>query len=104
MKYRLPAMRRWVVFVGAMFAAAAVQPPARAQIPPCFPDVCPSPCPDFAPDMPPSDESSGGGAAAVMDPATPAVSLRLRVPSTVSVGQEIEYRILVENTSGAPAH
>lgn len=38
------------------------------------------------------------------DPPTPVVALRMRVASCVDAGQEIEYRICVENTSHAPAY
>jgi uncharacterized repeat protein (TIGR01451 family) len=39
-----------------------------------------------------------------IDPPTPTVALRVRVPASVAAGQEIEYRICVENTSPASAH
>jgi uncharacterized repeat protein (TIGR01451 family) len=38
------------------------------------------------------------------DPPTPVVSLRIRVPATASAGQDLEYRICIENLSAAPAH
>lgn len=37
-----------------------------------------------------------------VDPPVPTVSLRVRVPASVSVGREIEYRICVQNTSRDP--
>lgn len=40
----------------------------------------------------------------VVDPPTPVVSLRVRVPASSSPGAEIEYRICVENVSRAEAH
>jgi uncharacterized repeat protein (TIGR01451 family) len=39
-----------------------------------------------------------------VDPPTPVVDLRVRVPAGVGAGQEIEYRICVENHSRADAH
>jgi uncharacterized repeat protein (TIGR01451 family) len=38
------------------------------------------------------------------DPPTPVVALRIRVPSTAAAGQDLEYRICIENLSAAPAH
>src|SRR5439155_20596385 len=38
------------------------------------------------------------------DPPTPVVVLRVRVPASVAAGQELEYRICVENCSPAAAH
>jgi uncharacterized repeat protein (TIGR01451 family) len=38
------------------------------------------------------------------DPPTPVVALRVRVPVSASAGQELEYRICVENCSTAAAH
>ncbi len=38
------------------------------------------------------------------DPPTPVVTIRVRVPASVSAGQDIEYHLLVENASVAPAH
>ena len=43
-------------------------------------------------------------AAAPMDPPTPAVSLHVRAPAASAPGQEIDYRILIENQSGGAAH
>jgi uncharacterized repeat protein (TIGR01451 family) len=40
----------------------------------------------------------------VADPPAPTVTLKIRVPAKVPLGQEIEYRIYAENTSAAPAH
>ncbi|HZT83268.1 MAG TPA: hypothetical protein VFA26_23765, partial [Gemmataceae bacterium] len=39
-----------------------------------------------------------------VDPPTPAVSIRVRVPACVDVGHELEYRLCVENCSRAAAH
>src|SRR5207249_9197225 len=38
------------------------------------------------------------------DPPAPVVLLRVRVPASAAAGQELEYRICVENCSPAPAH
>lgn len=38
------------------------------------------------------------------DPPTPVVALRMRVPASAGLGQELEYRICVENCSQASAH
>jgi uncharacterized repeat protein (TIGR01451 family) len=38
------------------------------------------------------------------DPPTPIVAIRVRVPVSSAAGKELEYRILVENTSPAAAH
>jgi uncharacterized repeat protein (TIGR01451 family) len=40
----------------------------------------------------------------VHDPPAPVVILRVRVPASVAAGQDLEYRICVENCSPAPAH
>jgi uncharacterized repeat protein (TIGR01451 family) len=39
-----------------------------------------------------------------LDPPTPVVSLKVRVPACVAPGQEITYKMCVENCSAAPAH
>jgi uncharacterized repeat protein (TIGR01451 family) len=41
---------------------------------------------------------------APLDPPTPTVTLKVRVPACVAPGKEISYKICVENCSGAPAH
>jgi uncharacterized repeat protein (TIGR01451 family) len=38
------------------------------------------------------------------EPSTPAVAIHVQVPASGAAGQELEYRILVENTSRAAAH
>ena len=38
------------------------------------------------------------------DPPTPVVSIRVRVPATGAAGQDLEYRICIENESAAQAH
>jgi uncharacterized repeat protein (TIGR01451 family) len=40
----------------------------------------------------------------VPDPPPPVVAIRVRVPAVGGLGQELEYRICVENCSAAPAH
>src|SRR5262245_26132176 len=39
-----------------------------------------------------------------VDPPTPAVSLRVRVPAAAAAGQDLEYHLHVKNCSHAPAH
>jgi uncharacterized repeat protein (TIGR01451 family) len=51
---------------------------------PQTPAVCPEDCP--------------------VDPPTPVVAIRVRVPACAAVGQELEYHICVENCSEAAAH
>ena len=38
------------------------------------------------------------------DPPTPVVTLRVRVPATAAAGEDLEYHLVVENCSQAPAH
>ncbi len=38
------------------------------------------------------------------DPPTPVVAIRVRVPASVAAGQDLDYRICVENRSSAAAH
>jgi uncharacterized repeat protein (TIGR01451 family) len=40
----------------------------------------------------------------IQDPPTPVVSVRLRIPADVNVNQEVECKIIVENSSTSPAH
>src|SRR5262249_12104919 len=69
---------------------------------PC-PEVCPLAPGPIAPDSGVAGVPESQ-AAAVVDPPAPQVTIRVRVPARVTIGQEIEYRISVENTSRAPAH
>lgn len=41
---------------------------------------------------------------ATQDPPTPVVSVKLRIPADVNVNQEVECKIIVENSSTSPAH
>src|SRR5437667_10427963 len=74
---------------------------------PCLP-LCPEEAgPELLP-VPtplPSDQSLqppiAGGAE---DPPTPAVAIRVRVPASISPGQDLEYHIEVESRSPAAAH
>jgi len=45
-----------------------------------------------------------GGEGGVVDPPTPVVAIRIRVPASATAGQELTYRIFVDNTSKATAH
>ncbi len=40
----------------------------------------------------------------LQDPPAPVVNVRLRVPADINVNQELECKIIVENTSTSPAH
>jgi uncharacterized repeat protein (TIGR01451 family) len=76
--------------------APACEPPGMISPPTPEPpraDVCPAPA------FLPSEVSLN-----LEDPPTPIVALRIRTPARVIAGQEIEYRICVENRSPAPAH
>lgn len=44
------------------------------------------------------------GERASADPPPPCVAVRVRVPASVGVGQELTYRLIVENQSAAAAH
>lgn len=51
------------------------------------------------------DQHAAGLAANdVQDPDTPIVAIKVRVPANAIVGEELEYRICVENQSTCPAH
>jgi uncharacterized repeat protein (TIGR01451 family) len=67
-------------------------------------------CPVFAPPspqvptaamapQPPATKEEG-----IQDPPAPIVSVKLRVPADVNIGQEVECKIIVENSSTSPAH
>src|SRR5262249_62229725 len=63
------------------------EPPLDAPAPPCCAPalpIPPAPCP--------------------ADPPTPVVTVKVRVPACAAPGQELEYRIFVENCSPAEAH
>lgn len=65
------------------------------------PPLRPVPVPAPAPAVP---APAVAGSLAPADPPTPVVSLRVRVPACVNAGQELEYRLCVENRSQAAAH
>jgi uncharacterized repeat protein (TIGR01451 family) len=80
---------------GSPFRTAQVTIPCPPEAPPCPPEAppCPPvPCPPAAPAPSPSA------------PATPLVSIHVRAPVAAAPGQDIEYRIRVENASRAAAH
>jgi uncharacterized repeat protein (TIGR01451 family) len=60
------------------------------------------PCPPETPPAPPPAPAAGTPCPA--DPPSPCVSIRVRAPATAAPGQDVEYRIRVENTARAPAH
>jgi uncharacterized repeat protein (TIGR01451 family) len=73
------------------------EPPlADGAVPPV---PAPTPCPPTAPPVAPPV-----GTPCPVDPPTPAVAIRVRVPASAAAGQELEYRLCVENTSQAAAH
>ncbi len=45
-----------------------------------------------------------GGERGVVDPPVPVVAIRVRVPASATAGQELTYRIFVDNTAMATAH
>jgi uncharacterized repeat protein (TIGR01451 family) len=61
----------------------------------CDLPAAPCPCKTAAPDH---------GTAFPEDPPVPIVTVRVRVPSHANAGEDIEYRIVVENSSTATAH
>src|SRR5262245_35586752 len=101
-----------VLVLGSLIWHLAAPARVAGQPVPCFPGpLLPLPCPEVCPPAPgPIAPDSGvagvpeSQAAAVVDPPAPQVTIRVRVPARVTIGQEIEYRISVENTSRAPAH
>jgi uncharacterized repeat protein (TIGR01451 family) len=103
--------RYWLSASAGMFAVIAVlvaMSPSDGyaqEPPPCPPEMPPLPCPDGVwPVAPPEAEPGRAQPPALVDPPTPSVSIRVRVPATSDAGQEVEYRIHVENTSSAAAH
>lgn len=67
--------------------------------PPLFPTT---PEPPLAEPLPPAKPILG--TAQPSDPPAPVVVLCVRVPVSATAGQELEYRVCVENRSAAPAH
>jgi uncharacterized repeat protein (TIGR01451 family) len=98
--------------LGCLVAASALAPPVLAQPCPAPPFAAQGPAafpsePPLVGDAPGAPLPPGygpGPTAGPVDPPTPAVSIRVRVPAQVTPGQDLEYRILVENVSRAPAH
>jgi uncharacterized repeat protein (TIGR01451 family) len=82
----------------ALLAALGCLTAAPAQIGPGTPE------PPTMPALTPPVPGTAYGSACPVDPATPVVSLRVRVPASSSPNQEIEYRIFAENRSQADAH
>jgi uncharacterized repeat protein (TIGR01451 family) len=68
------------------------------------PLVAPTPEPPLVNELPPPRPQPVLGTAAPADPPPPVVVLHVRVPAEAAAGQELEYRICVENCSSAPAH
>jgi uncharacterized repeat protein (TIGR01451 family) len=78
-------------------------PPPQTPGPTAPPFTAPEPTP-----LPPGDAPPFPGVPFVgaepMDPPAPLVRLRVRAPARVQPDKEIEYRLIVENVSQAPAH
>lgn len=98
---------RWyyLLGIGALATGLPVAVPDRAAAQ--WPEVCFPGAPAVA--QPPAlaaDAAWPGGMASAVtqDPPTPVVSVRVRAPATQAAGQELEYRLTVENTSAAAAH
>jgi uncharacterized repeat protein (TIGR01451 family) len=83
----------------AVCAAAWVVLPVRtaAEAQPVVPV---SPEPPVTEGVGPSPGAPGG----VLDPPPPVVTVRVRVPAQGAAGQELTYRIVVQNTARSPAH
>ena len=98
-----------VALCGSLAALAGAQRLLGALPVPCRPAqrVAPSsPEPPLAdaPPVPPTAPGPAPGAPLPADPPAPVVALRVRAPSSAAAGQELEYRICVENRSRAAAH
>jgi uncharacterized repeat protein (TIGR01451 family) len=63
-----------------------------------------SPEPPLVSDSHPIFSPRGNGISYPVDPPTPVVALSVRVPASTALGQELEYRITVENRSQSAAH
>jgi uncharacterized repeat protein (TIGR01451 family) len=86
------------------FTAAAqlpVRPAQGARIGTPEPPLADAPPPRLLSPAPPQKGSRDGEP---IDPPVPVVAIKVRVAATAAPGQELEYRLLVENTSRAAAH
>ncbi|MFN4260564.1 MAG: hypothetical protein ACK4RK_14815 [Gemmataceae bacterium] len=90
-----------------------VCPPVRCVPLKCVPARTPKPAPVASKPVvsepppapvPPTVKPVVAQASPTQDPPAPVLVLRLRVPAVVPVGQEIHYRICVENVARADAH
>jgi uncharacterized repeat protein (TIGR01451 family) len=86
----------------ALLAALACLTAAPAQIGPGTPE--PSVGVPTMPALTPPAPGAAYGSVCPVDPPTPVVNLRVRVPASSAPNQEIEYRIFAENRSQADAH
>src|SRR6266404_2627120 len=68
------------------------------------PLLAPTREPPFADALAPVPTKPTAAGAEPADPPAPVVVLRVRVPASAAAGQELEYRICVENCSPAAAH
>ncbi len=109
-----PAVLAFLVRLGCVAALSALAPSsllgqynpypgAPIQGVPAYPAEPPlAGAPPGAPGVPPGYVLPNG--AGPVDPPTPAVTIQVRVPADVTPGQDLEYRIRVENVSRAAAH
>jgi len=71
--------------------AGSTAPPQSAPSVPAFPTT-------------PAQAAPASGPACTQDPPAPTVAIRVRVAATAAAGQELQYRLYIENRSDAPAH
>jgi uncharacterized repeat protein (TIGR01451 family) len=106
----VPGLFVWLLFLAA---AVVVSPPGLFAQPYPFPGAPVPGAPPYAPEPPLAGPPPGMAgppgygppqATEPVDPPTPVVSIKVRVPAQVTPGQDLEYRILVENVSRAAAY
>jgi uncharacterized repeat protein (TIGR01451 family) len=73
--------------------------PGPELLPPAVPLPGPDPVPPVVPPVVPEVDIP-----CLVDPPTPKVVLKVRVPACAAAGQPLEYHICIENSSAAPAH
>jgi len=99
--------RPWLAAIACLAALRIGIPSSSAEEPPSPTPNVTLAVPSF--ERPPEGPSSrpaepGDGSPCPSDPATPVVRLRVRVPARITAGQELEYRICLNNPSQADAH
>jgi uncharacterized repeat protein (TIGR01451 family) len=101
----MPPLVTWVLI--ALAALLFFPGPARAGAGSlCVPPrpLAPTPEPPLLEAIPEPLHKPGADAGGLAYPPTPIVVLHVRVPAGIHAGQELEYRICVENRSAAAAH